>query len=219
MINCQVCKKEIQRPEKWVKNNIKRGHVPGYCSRECQALSRTKRKEVVCDKCGKSFYKVPSQLTLLNFCSRKCSASYHNSKSPKRSKEGVCRVCGVSIRSSRSFCKEHKKGAYHTFYDWSTITYRELATYTGANKNVLIRQQAKRVFCPTVCEKCGYDLHVEVCHIKSISSFPMDTPVSLINSLDNLVGLCPNCHWELDKGVIRIEDFKTTKFRGSDPSD
>jgi hypothetical protein len=25
-----------------------------------------------------------------------------------------------------------------------------------------------------------------------------------VNSLDNLVGLCPNCHWEFDHGLLQL---------------
>ena len=44
------------------------------------------------------------------------------------------------------------------------------------------------------CANCGYDKHVEVCHIKSIDSFNENSFISEINDLSNLVGLCPNCH-------------------------
>lgn len=50
----------------------------------------------------------------------------------------------------------------------------------------------------TSCSKCGYDKHVEICHIKSISTFSDDTLISTINHESNIIALCPNCHWELD---------------------
>ena len=55
---------------------------------------------------------------------------------------------------------------------------------------------------------CGYDKHVEICHIKSIGSFPTDTIVSDINSLDNLLSLCPNCHYEFDHNRLTLEEIK-----------
>ena len=48
------------------------------------------------------------------------------------------------------------------------------------------------------CEQCGYDKHVEVCHIKPIQSFPSQTAIDIINDISNLIVLCPNCHWEFD---------------------
>lgn len=51
------------------------------------------------------------------------------------------------------------------------------------------------------CKKCGYNKYVEVCHIKAISDFPATALISEVNSLSNLMYLCPNCHWELDNGI------------------
>lgn len=54
------------------------------------------------------------------------------------------------------------------------------------------------------CRACGYDKHFEVCHIKAVTDFTDDTLISEINSPDNLVPLCPNCHWEFDNGLLTI---------------
>jgi hypothetical protein len=54
------------------------------------------------------------------------------------------------------------------------------------------------------CRVCGYDKHVEVCHIKSVSSFGENYLITEINSFENLIGLCPNHHWEYDNGHIKI---------------
>lgn len=40
--------------------------------------------------------------------------------------------------------------------------------------------------------------HIEVCHIRPIADYPPDTLLSVINDTSNLIGLCPNCHWEFD---------------------
>lgn len=62
-----------------------------------------------------------------------------------------------------------------------------------------IRSRARNVIKDRkCCEKCGYDKHVEACHIKPISSFTKNTLIDIINSPDNLLALCPNCHWEFD---------------------
>jgi hypothetical protein len=54
------------------------------------------------------------------------------------------------------------------------------------------------------CEVCDYDHHVVVCHIKSVASFPDTATIAEINHPDNLVGLCPNCHWDLDHGLLKL---------------
>lgn len=54
------------------------------------------------------------------------------------------------------------------------------------------------------CEVCGYDKHVEVAHRKAVSDFDDDTTIREINSIGNLIGLCPNHHWEYDHGILEI---------------
>ena len=48
------------------------------------------------------------------------------------------------------------------------------------------------------CAKCGYDKHIEIGHVKDIASYSLDTLLSVINVPENLIPLCPNCHWEFD---------------------
>ena len=58
------------------------------------------------------------------------------------------------------------------------------------------------------CAVCGYDKHVEVAHIKSVAEFDDSATVKEINSIDNLIGLCPNHHWEYDHGLLKLEKYK-----------
>lgn len=71
-----------------------------------------------------------------------------------------------------------------------------------------IRKGAEKVFSesgkPLVCAVCGYDHHVEIAHIRSVSDFPGDALISDINSEDNLIALCPNHHWEYDHGILKL---------------
>ena len=54
------------------------------------------------------------------------------------------------------------------------------------------------------CVVCGYSKHIEVAHIKAVSDFDDNTTIKEINSIDNLIALCPNHHWEYDNGIIKI---------------
>ena len=54
------------------------------------------------------------------------------------------------------------------------------------------------------CAICGYDKHVEVAHIKAVSEFNNEATIREIDSIDNLIGLCPNHHWEYDNGILKI---------------
>lgn len=57
---------------------------------------------------------------------------------------------------------------------------------------------------PYKCIICGYDSHIEIAHIKSVSEFPNEALVREINHPDNLIGLCPNHHWEYDNGLLKL---------------
>jgi hypothetical protein len=44
---------------------------------------------------------------------------------------------------------------------------------------------------------------VGIPHIKAISSFPLTAKLKEINAATNVLGLCPNCHWEYDHGLLK----------------
>lgn len=90
-----------------------------------------------------------------------------------------------------------------------------------------IRRHAVKVYetsdKPKECNSCGYDKHYEVCHIKAVSDFPDEALVEEINSIDNLMALCPNCHWEFDNlscgvDVMVTQDSHKVSIEGSTPS-
>lgn len=68
-----------------------------------------------------------------------------------------------------------------------------------------IRKLAQKSFedsgKPYRCAICGYTNHIEIAHIKAVADFDDNTTVSEINRPDNLIGLCPNHHWEYDNGL------------------
>lgn len=132
------------------------------------------------------------------FCSRSCAAK-HTNKIPKRKRTKICKTCNIQIRSDVTYCSFCWKQKVIS----DDITLGE-AIYTKHHKSsafALVREKARRIARNnnmTSCEICGYSKHVEIAHIKSISSFSTDTLLSVINSLSNLKALCPNCHWEFD---------------------
>lgn len=71
-----------------------------------------------------------------------------------------------------------------------------------------IRKGAEKIFSESgnemKCAVCGYSKHVEIAHKKAVSEFPDSTLISEINSIDNLIALCPNHHWEYDNGILKL---------------
>lgn len=58
------------------------------------------------------------------------------------------------------------------------------------------------------CSNCGYSKHIQLCHIKPIKDFSDDTLLKDVNSPDNIIQLCPNCHWEFDHGLLNLKEIE-----------
>ena len=150
-----------------------------------------------CMNCGK-----PAKV---RFCGRSCSASYNNRAKPKRKPEHKCIDCGKSITAKRARCREH-------YLIWTQeqvakdMTLSE-AIYTNHHRSsayALVRSRARaaaKKLGLDSCEKCEYNKHIEIAHIKPVSSFSEETMLSEINHRDNIMALCPNCHWEFDHNL------------------
>lgn len=160
------------------------------------AALKTREHKMICKFCN-------TETNNPKFCSRSCAAKYNNSKHPKRiAKKYFCVICGKQCRSRRMFCA--------SCINESRIENKTKKFLATGNANSFgypqIRQHARSVYLKNNpdprCEICGYDAHIEVHHKKSIEEFSSASLVSEINSLQNLVGLCPNHHWEADNGII-----------------
>ncbi len=75
-----------------------------------------------------------------------------------------------------------------------------------SNKYAYIRWHAQRTHKENFqsCQNCGYKKHVELCHIKPIKEWSENSLLIEINSDKNIIGLCPNCHWEFDNGILKL---------------
>ena len=132
------------------------------------------------------------------FCSRSCSAKISNKISIKRKKTNKCKKCNCLIYSGITYCKS----CYILKTNNLDITISKLiySKHHRSSAFALIRSKARKVIknLEKKCIKCGYNRHVEVCHIKPISSFKDTAKISEVNDINNLILLCPNCHWEFD---------------------
>ena len=170
-----------------------------------KCVSDYEKNPKFCKHCGK---KISFQSRRNTFCNHTCSASFSNRIRIFRRPllEKFCRRCGNrierdSFRDIGTLCSSCR-ALYFTRYD-DNIPLNDII-YTQLHKSsafALVRSRARTVIKSlniTKCQKCGYSKHVEVCHRKPISSYPLDTLVSVINAESNLLVLCPNCHWEFD---------------------
>jgi predicted restriction endonuclease len=149
-------------------------------------------------------------LTKNKFCSKSCATAYHNRISPK--KEAVlktCSFCGETFKGQRTY---HKECFEQKFYnDYETLTLRDFEQRPGSKNShdTIIRANARSIALRLgklkKCAICSYDLNVECCHIKAVSAFSEDTVIAVVNAPENLIGLCPNHHWELDNGYLQLK--------------
>jgi hypothetical protein len=150
-------------------------------------------------------YHCNKETTNPKYCSRSCAAK-ENNKTPKRKLTRTCLECSAPVWSYRhTRCETHfleYKARGHK--DKTIGEYRNLLSVKGKHPswvNSHIRNFARswlKHLRDSPCRKCGYDKHVELAHIKSVASFPDSALLSEVNSEENVIPLCPNCHWEFD---------------------
>lgn len=163
--------------------------------------------KVICKQCKTSCEKQPGEIKKNKnvFCSRSCAASFNNKKYPKRGVAKVyqCKDCSKQVTNHTYIrCQKCKRKHTLSVFNKRTIGDTLYAKADSSLKFNQIRARARTVLelaeIPKECHDCGWDKHVQVAHLKPLSSFAMTALVGEANSLDNLQYLCPNCHWILD---------------------
>ena len=208
---CDYCSVNFTRTKR--KERFKLNTKLCFCSSECSikyCVQNRKTIEVVCIQCGKITIRTPSDIRENNFCSRSCAASHNNKKFPKvERKIRYCKHCKAIIDRGKTVCQaciDLKT------VDWNKVTLGELRQKRLAQKNSVIRTLARKAYLDHYghhsCLYCGYDKYIEVAHIKPIFTHSLNTTIGEINQLDNLIGLCRNCHWELDHDHLTLEEIR-----------
>lgn len=136
------------------------------------------------------------------FCSMSCAAKTTNTN--RKLKEYFCKDCGTSTGFGFKSPTKCKKCNFN-YVDWSQITIGDLRKKLKLYQlHARLRNHSRSIYRKhnknksISCSKCGYTKYTEICHIKPISSFTDDTPVSTVNDISNLIEFCRNCHWEYD---------------------
>lgn len=154
------------------------------------------------------------ETTNLKFCSHSCSAKETN-KIPKRKLSKKCSNCDNIVRNYRStlcehhFQKEQKnKTEYIKNLSIGDYTQRDCLKKLHASSQFAhirgLNRSWNKHLIELPCYVCGYSKHVELAHIKPISSFPTTAKLVEVNSPNNVIQLCPNCHWEFDNGLLDL---------------
>lgn len=156
-----------------------------------------------CRNCNK-------ETTNPSFCNRSCAAIWNNSKHPKRKPifDRKCKRCGeIGKQGPRQYCQPCKH-LIKLDEVQSTPMKHYFMKGNARVKYTSIRDWARRTMhlnkVPKTCKVCGFNIIVECSHINPISSFNENQLMGEVNSLDNLVYLCPNHHAMFDKGLLRL---------------
>lgn len=159
-----------------------------------KALDEYIKNPTICKNCGniievRDKEKVSTVRNRL-FCGQSCAASFNNKE---RKKDKIIKI--VKRENFKYLTDKTKEELFSERESWQSA-------------RTAIRRHAQFIYDKEIgkkfCHNCGYDKHIETCHIKSVSSFSNDTLISTINDSKNLIGLCPNCHWEFDNNNLKI---------------
>ena len=163
-----------------------------------------------CECCG-------VETTNPKYCCRSCAGQTNNKKSPKRKLMKVfCKHCGVQIprvnwKVRRTVCDDCDGNKV----DWSKITYGETKSKRTYQIHSRIRDLARKAYgksgFPLECQTCGYDKHVIIHHKIPIGEHEDNTTIEEINSMKNLMCLCPNHHWEIHNGKFHKSNGPITQ--------
>ena len=214
ILNCFGCNQEISKTKHRIQAAIK-NELNLYCNNVCAATQKTIRVETCCAFCFKKVYRVKSQVSEYNFCNNSCSASFFNARRDKLPLN-VCK-CGKQIqrRSLKCFKCDTKDKKLEGLNFVFSYTLQDVINKSNNKSNAYQRLNAWARKYSTVlglteksCKLCGYNKYVELCHIKSMSKFSLNSLVSEINSKENLVYLCPNHHKELDLGFLKPKQIE-----------
>lgn len=144
------------------------------------------------------------------YCGRSCAATHTNQQAPKRKPQGRCVECGSAIHANRQYCGEHRQRtrSRSEYYDLTISEFKARnahlhPSYYRGHLNTLTRLlNAHRL---RQCQVCGYAKHVEYCHVQPLKAFPNTATIAEISGPPNIYLLCPNCHWEYDHGLLRVD--------------
>jgi hypothetical protein len=179
------------------------------CNRELGLSNRKFKETRFCARDGCSIT-IDGKDNRQQYCGQSCAAKVLNSKNNTQgNKYRVCTTCPCPIEGKAKFCKPCKSKRFSMLRsaDYSLITLKQLReNYTLSEYHAKLRGNSRAVYKlsgrPNICSICSYSKHVDICHIKPIADFTEDVVISEVNSLNNLITLCKNHHWEFDNDLL-----------------
>lgn len=199
-VECKECKTFFKKLVKEIRKTKTNNH---FCSRSCSSkfnnrIYKKRKPEGSCKNCNCQIS------TSLIYCNN-CFLEYKNNKKKKKKNKIKTKIIKKCI-DCKSICRGKRCYKCYIKYSknlqndstFSECIYKDIHRASAYAKiRSRARQMARKLGLNT-CAHCGYNKHVEIAHIKSIKDFDLDAKISEINHINNIIPLCPNCHWEFD---------------------
>ena len=138
------------------------------------------------------------------FCNHSCATKYNNALRPNNggriAKPIRCKSCGLPFLrngNNRKLCD----GCWEIYQNRAAIKTKEEAGRRLIASHAVSKMKGRR----KACQRCGYSLFVDICHIRPVADFPKTAILAEVNDPANLIYFCPNCHHEFDSGLFRID--------------
>lgn len=230
---CKKCGEIFLKTKREISKN--KGKIPVFCSQTCQKQYYKDECYVIvkCENCGKEKKILKGDYnkseTKKFFCNHSCSAEYNNKNRVLetdiiweyngKTKKGYnkCPICGELKFYTSKLCKKCSDKEKYLVKERTLGSYIDGKQYL-TSKCGEIRKDARKTIENSKVEKvCAYcknhefDEILEVHHIKGILEFDSETTIKEINSLPNLIWLCPNHHKMLEKGLIKLNEDMINK--------
>lgn len=229
MNKCAVCDKQISGNRKTCSPTCRTAY--GNKIRGENNLKRYNENPNHCLFCKKPIIHKEGDILrytqLKKFCNKKCAGFYNNSNRPLSS---YAKVPVISVDRKCYKCQQtfsivrDNNGKFPRVRVCELCRKRDLISVDKRTINELfkvrknyqsarseIRRHAYITYIesnkPKICKLCGYSKHIDVAHIKAVADFDKNTLISVVNNINNLVGLCLNHHWEYDHDLLSQGDL------------
>lgn len=166
---------------------------------------------VHCLNCNTEFEKSPANIrrSSNHFCGRSCAVVYNNTKVPKRTPEGHCRICQTPITTNRTWCS-------NTCRSQSRTAAQQRRLVNRGPRVVAWRQRVKLkgvAYKGGACQVCNYSKAIRALAFHHLDPTQKDFGIgdgagrswkSIRAELNKCVLLCSNCHAEVHSGLLDV---------------
>lgn len=201
-----------------------KGSVAYYCSADTKLAMEEKREQKeaveqakprkICTKCNelklhKHFYTKAASKDGLNSQCKRCvnEQSVHRTLAWREAKRKPCPGCAAEVAWDTQLCRTCT-GKERTAKALSR-TVAEVKKENKARWGLHVRSLSRKLYTFQKCFVCPYDKHVEIAHVIPVASFSDEATIADIHRESNILGLCPNHHWEFDHGMLSLEEILT----------